>query len=150
MTRMSVLHTILPLDDKCAEWLDSENIAHPNPSADSRFPTPGEIVSTAKLMAGYTMDASADVRSGEWSATITKNNSPDAWAFLRVSNYTSDEQPHEICFPKGSPEVIFSIVERLTHCCGPLVVVDDSAAKPVVVCPNDSVVELLRMYSSNN
>lgn len=144
---MGVLHTVLLLDTSCAEWLDREGVSHPATEATSRFPTPSEIIKVLRQLVGYTFSVTADSSSGEWFAQITaSNSSTGAWAFLRVSDYCSDDKPHEFYFPKGWPEVIFTVVERLTHYCGPLVVVDDSSVRPIVVRPHDSVQELLRNY----
>jgi hypothetical protein len=146
---MGVLYSVLPLDQRCAEWLDQEGVSHPGPAADTRFPTPKEIQSALQQMADYTVDLSADSAPGEWLATITDAKSTTgAWASLRVRHYSSDDEPHEFYFPKGWPEVIFTVVERLTHDCGPLVVVDDSFVKPIIVRSNDSVQELLRNYDT--
>lgn len=130
---MGVLYSVLPLNASCAEWLDNEGVANSTPTLASRFPTPREITKVLRQLSDYTFELSADVSSGEWSATISAASSK-AWAVLRVTNYSSDDEPHEIYFAKGWPEVIFIVVERLTQYCGPLVVVDDSTVTPVVVC----------------
>ena len=144
---MGVLHSVLPLDKSCAEWLDQECVPHPDPTADYRYPTPKEITSALQQIGDYLVDLNADSSSGEWMATITEAKSTTgAWASLRVSDYSSDEEPHEFYFPKGCPEVIFTVVERIAHYCGPLVVVDDSSVRPIIVSPNDSIQKLLRDY----
>jgi len=146
---MGVLHSVLPLDASCVEWLDSEGVAHPPPTTTSRYPTPREIAAELQQLGDYAFDLSADLSSGEWLATIVSANSQtEAWASLRVKNYSDDDRPHEFYFPKGWPEVIFTVVERLTQHCGPLVVVDDSAVRPVIVCPNDPLQELLQHYNA--
>jgi hypothetical protein len=143
---MGVLHTVLPLNASCAEWLDQEGVTHPAPVATFRLPTPSEITSVLRHLQGYSFEISADSSSGEWSAHIAANPPSEAWAFLRISDFSSDHQPHEIYFPKGWPEVIFVVVERLSHHCGPLIVVDDSTVRPIVVRPDDSLEDLVRRY----
>lgn len=146
---MGVLHSVLLLNASCVEWLDGEGVPHPDPAQDSRFPTPREITAVLRQFGSYSLDLGADLASGEWSATVVEQNSSRGmWASLRITDYSSDDEPHEFYFPKGWPEVILTIVERLTHGCGPLVVVDDSAVRPIVVCPNDSIQELLRKYEA--
>ena len=148
---MGVLHSVLPLNESCIEWLDQEGVPHPAPTAGTRFPTPNEIKSALHQIGDYVVDLAADPSTGEWLATITEAKSTTgAWADLRVSNYSSDDEPHEFYFPKGWPEIIFTVVEHLTRYCGPLVVVDDSSVIPIIVHPNDSVQELLRLYQTNN
>lgn len=149
-TPMGVLHSVLPLNSDCTEWLDREGIVYPAPGATSRFPTPREITSVLQQLHNYTFALSADSSSGEWWATITAaNSSNQAWASLRITNYSSDDEPHEFYFPKGWPEVIFTIVERLARHCGPLVVVDDSAVSPIVMCPNDPLQDLLQNHKAS-
>lgn len=140
---MGVLRTILPMDSACLEWLDQEGVSHPPPAV-ARFPTPREITDTLSQLSGYAADISSNVATGEWLAHISSiEPSNPAWASLRVSHYRSDDEPHELYFPKGWSEVVFTIVERLSHHCGPLVVADDSGGLPVVVCPNDSIPDLI-------
>jgi hypothetical protein len=122
---MGVLRTVIPLDARCAEWLDSEGIAHPDSSPTDRRPTPRA--------------------SGEWHATIEACDPADpSWTVLRISDYHDEDSPHDLCFHKGFPEVVLLVVERLARFCGPLVVVNDSGSPPVVVRGGDSIPELLR------
>ena len=145
---MSNLRTVLPIDATCIEWLDGEGIAHPQPVAAPRLPTPHEITEVLHQLSGYTASISADLTTGEWSAQVSAIGSPaSAWAFLRIPQYRSDDQPHEFYFPKGWSEVVFAIVERLSHQCGPLVVADDSGSLPIVVSPGDSIADLLHRES---
>src|SRR4051812_45818439 len=104
---MSILRTVLLMDETCIEWLDREGVSHPEPIAVPRFPTPREITDALQQLSSYTANVSADLATGEWSAQISSvEPSNPAWAFLRVSHYRSDDQPHELYFPKGWPEVV--------------------------------------------
>ena len=142
---MSVLRTVLSMDATCIEWLDREGVPHPEPPPIPRLPTPREVTEVLQQLPGYTASVSASLTSGKWSAEISATDfSNPAWAVLRVCDYHSDNQPHELYFPDGWREVIFSVVERLSHYCGPLVVVDDSGGPLIVVRPNDSIEDLLR------
>ena len=144
---MSVLRTVFPIDATCAAWLDSESVSHPASTETTRFPTPRQITEVLHQLAGFTVSITADSATGEWSARIDAADPANpSWALLRVSDYRSDDQPHEFYFPNGWPEVIFTVVERLTHHCGPLVVVEDTGDKPTVVRSNDSIQALLREH----
>lgn len=143
---MGLLYSVVTLDAECAEWLDDEGVSHPQPVPDPRFPTPREVAVALQELSGYSVELDADQSSGEWLAHIASLSSPEMWASLRVRDYGSDDVPHKIYFPKGWPEVVFAVVRCLTSCCGPLVVVDDSSMRPVVVCATDSVEDLLLRY----
>ena len=146
---MGVLRTVIPLDARCAEWLDSEGIAHPDGSLTDRRPTPREVAEALRDLPGFKAAITADTDSGEWHATIEACNPADpSWTFLRISNYRDEDSPHDLCFHKGFPEVVLLVVERLARFCGPLVVVNDSGSPPVVVRGGDSIPELLRQNES--
>ena len=144
---MGVLHAVLPLDATCLEWLHRDGISHPALAVASRLPTPREVADTLQQLEAYSVEITADSASGEWYAFIqSADSTTPAWASLRISHYHSDDEPHEFYFPKGFPEVIFTVVERLAHVCGPLVVLDDSSCRPIVVSPGDSIHALLQQY----
>ena len=142
---MGVLRIVIPLDARCAEWLDSEGISHPETSSSNRRPTPREVSGVLRDLPGYNATITTDSDSGEWHATIQACDPADpSWTVLRISDYRDDDSPHDLCFHKGYPEVVLLVVERLTRFCGPLVVVNDTGSSPVVIRPGDSIPNVLR------
>ena len=142
---MGILRSVLPLDARCAEWLDSEGISHPDSSAADRRPTPREVTELLRDLPGFRTTITANKQSGEWHAMIESSDPTDpSWTVVRISDYRDDDAPHDLCFHKGFPRVVLLVVERLTRLCGPLVVVNDSGSLPVVVRPGDSIEDLLR------
>jgi hypothetical protein len=128
---MGTLYTVIPLDKKCADWLDAEGVLHPPVSDLSRYPTPREISAVLSQLSGYTVTIHSDPQTREWTAQI--EGPGDSWAQIRVREFSSDETPHEFFFSKGWPEIVFTVTEQLTQYCGALVIVDDSSSRPVIV-----------------
>jgi hypothetical protein len=141
---MGTHYTVVPLDQKCAEWLDAERVPHPPVNDSSRYPTPREISEVLSQLPDFTVTIHSDAQAREWSAQIDAPG--DSWAQIRVREFSSDETPHEFYFSKGWPEVVFIVTERLAQCCGTFVVVDDSGSRPVVVSPGADTRDLLRHY----
>jgi len=128
---MGTLYTIVPLDQQCADWLDTEGVSHPPVSDTARYPTPREISEELHRLADCSVSIVCDAQTHEWSAQI--DTAAGAWAQIRIRNFTSDDLPQEFYFTNGNPEVAFLVTERLAGRCGTLVVVDDSGSQPVVV-----------------
>ncbi len=141
---MGTLYTVIPLDQKCAEWLDGEGVPHPPVIDSPRYPTPREISEVLSRLPSYTVTIHSDAQTRDWSAQIDAQG--DSWAQIRVREFSSNDTPHEFYFCKGWPEVVLTITERLAQCCGTLVVVDDSSCQPVVVAPGADTRDLLRHY----
>src|SRR5207253_1573948 len=112
-------------------WLRENN--HPLPSllSESRLPTLGELKAVVEHLDGYTarvrlskVTNSIDLevidhrgyRAG-WSTTIWAKKLNDE------NRPPEDEDVVEFTFHKGSPELAVVIVEKLTHVCGPLVLI---------------------------
>lgn len=138
---MGTLYTVVPLDQKCAEWLDTEGVPHAPVTFPARYPTPREISEALHRLPGYRVAIHSDAHTREWSAQIESDG--DMWARLRVQDFSSEDSPHEFYFSKGWPEVVFTVTERLARICGTLVVVDDSSCRPVVVSPGADTKDLL-------
>ena len=141
---MGTLYTVILLDQKCAEWLDTESVPHPVVTNLTRYPTPREILEVLHGIPDAKVIIHSDVQSHEWSAQIDMND--NSWAQMRVRDFSSEDTPHEFYFSKGWPEVVFVVTERLARLCGTLVVVDDSSCRPVVVSAGADTNELLRQY----
>jgi hypothetical protein len=138
---MGTIYSVFPLDRKCAEWLDTQGVAHPPVTATSRYPTPREI---AEALRGYKFIVHSDSESREWSAQI--DGEGDAWAQIHVRDFCSEATPHEFYFSGGCPEIVFTVTERLAVHCGTLVVLEESGCRPFVVSPGTDVEDLLRRY----
>jgi len=126
------------------EWLDELGARLPAFSAAARNPSPREITQILRELRDYTADISADLSTGEWCADICAAETQNpAWTALRIQDYRAEDEPHRFYFSKGWLEVIFPIVERLTHLCGPLLVYADSGGQ-AIVNPGDSWEDFMR------
>ena len=143
---MGTLYTVLPLDQKCCEWLDTEGVSHPAPSDTPRYPTPREIAEVLRHLPDSTVSIHSDAPTQEWTAQV--DVAGGAWTQIRVRGFASDDVPHEFYFSKGWPEMVFTITERLARRCGTFVIVDDSSVRPVVVAAGSDPKDLIRHYDA--
>ena len=130
---MGTIYTVIPLDQKCVEWLDAEGVSCPPLSNPSRYPTPREIVDAIGELQNYEFSVHSDSQTKEW--TVQVNTAGDAWAQIRVRNFQSEDIPHEFYFTKGWQEVVLAVTRRLARRCGAFVLVDDGGNPPTVVLP---------------
>jgi hypothetical protein len=147
VSTMSVLYSILPLDEQVVAWMGEHEVTPPAGWSPGRYPTPAEVRQTLETLEGYRVDYRVTPRS--WSAVIedTAGNSDGRWATIDSIGYAgSDDNPLHIYFSRGWREVIVRITERLTSVCGPLIIVPDSVAYPHLVTPGADPGEVLRLW----
>jgi len=79
-----------------------------------------------------------------WQAMITSVDDPESgwWTLLNITSRGEPDEPQEIWFEKGYPELIVEIVSRLTTQCGTLVVIPDTGCSPLIISPGDDSSEL--------
>jgi hypothetical protein len=135
---MGVLYSCIPITDtpEILAWLQEQRVTLPSPSIFGRDPTPQEIRTALDSIENYTADYA--VSRTFWQANVSYTAEPEQgpWTCINVLNYQDDEsQPYHIYFEKGWPELILTIMERLSRLCGPLMCVPDTGATPIVVTP---------------
>lgn len=150
---MGVLYNVFPLSPDIVEWLDANQIAHPQAIGETRNPTPGELRKVLQSLTGIHIeydvrleyDLSANI--GTYGAFITTDDTGETpWTQVNVSDYAGEHQPHHIWFDKGWPSLILRILIKLTALTGPLLLVPDTRERPVVVTSTDTVVDLLQQW----
>ena len=132
---MGVLYIVIPLTDECSEWLRSENVPHPAPAPENRYPTPAEMAEALAKLSGYRAAVFKSLERGSWYADVT-------WAADRMAapgsmvclhGYRSEHEPEQFYIDKGPIELALRIAAILAARCGPLVVTADCDCIPVVV-----------------
>jgi hypothetical protein len=138
---MGVSYLSFLLNEEIANWLLENNVAIPSMLPDIRFPTLRELMSVAEQLDGYTVtmalsnaantvDIEVVDRRGYhagWSTTVWASKLDDK------SRPPEDGDTVQFNFHKGSPELAVVIAEKLTRFCGPLVLVQDLDASPLLV-----------------
>ncbi len=133
---MGVSYLVLAIDGQVADWLRGFDVKVP--SGSSRLPSPNEIRAELARLNDWHVEFREN-GAGGWDAEIVdavlgyQGRSTIIW----VTNIQDPDTPHRFSFHKGDPELAALIVERLTHTCGPLVLVRDHDAQPVLVVPGD-------------
>ncbi len=135
---MGVLYSCIPITNtpEILAWLQEQRVSLPSESIFSRDPTPQEIRAALETIENYTTDYA--VSRTFWQANVSYTADPEhgPWTCINVLNYHDDEaQSYHIYFEKGSPELILTIMERLSRLCGPLLCAPDSGDMPIVVVP---------------
>jgi hypothetical protein len=130
---MGVLYTVLPLSKDARDWLDELEI--PYPQKPSRWPTGSEIKQVLGGMTDCEIEVTGHGIGRFWQATIVRRRGTDEaqWSCLTISKYAGDEQPQELWFEKGSPELNEAILQRLVAICGPMVLAPDTGEDPKVI-----------------
>jgi hypothetical protein len=153
---MGVLYVSFTLNEETADWLRKNGLSAPSPLPDSRLPTLGELKAVVEQLGGYksrvglskgtrTIDIEVVDQRGYgagWSTTIWASKWNDR------TRPPEDGDSVQFTFHKGSPELAVLIVERLTHVCGPLVLIPDHNCRPLLVTegldPRQAVEEWLK------
>ena len=129
-------------------WLSEFGIAYASLEKTGRYPTPAEIVQIlagadlieANYPSGKTEGFSGVLITDEYLTGTTST-------VLNVVEFSGNShRPHRIWFEKGSPWLILYLTEKLTHVCGPLIVVPDDSEIPVLVRPGDDETELMEAW----
>jgi hypothetical protein len=135
---MGVLYIVMPPTQEVADWLHESGIALSVVSP-SRSPNIFEIRETLDSLEGFLVEYSDNGIGHSWQAMITSIGDPESggWTLMNISSLGEPEQPQEIWFEKGHPELIVEIVSRLSARCGTLVVIPDTGCPPLVISPGD-------------
>jgi hypothetical protein len=135
---VGILYAVTPLlpDDEFITWLRKFGNELPEAST-SRYPTVREIRDTLAQLDGYSFEASTGGMN--WEAVIFESGRQDdrwagEWADLIVTEYHGDDNiPLSCYFSKGPARLPVLIVQQLTPLCGPLVIMLDSCAIPLLI-----------------
>lgn len=118
-------------DPAALAWLAQGDAPLPGEVPPGRYPAPSEIREALESIPGLRVEYR--VSRSVWQASLT-SRSDVSWAVLQVVDYCGDEdRPHRFCFTGGWDEVIQLAASRLAAVCGPLVLLHDSGAHPMVV-----------------
>ena len=138
---MGVSYLSFLLNEEIANWLLENNVAIPSTLPESRFPTLLELMSVVEQLDGYTVTMTlsnatntAEYRSGRPAGLL-------CWVVNYDLGLQTGRQPRppevgdtvQFNFHKGSPELAVVIAEKLTRYCGPLVLIRDLDASPLLV-----------------
>jgi hypothetical protein len=133
---MGVIYSIIPINDECREWLRSEEIQNV-PLDDGRAPTPLEIRRSIESLGGVEAAWSPGSENFGPSAELI---GPGEWrTTLRLKNYTGENEPCQLYFSKGWPELVVLVVQAISEITGPFVIYPDTADDIEVVAPRGTV-----------
>jgi hypothetical protein len=137
---MAVIYFPIPVAHEAAQQLLARaGLASPPVPVDSRFPTVAELRGVLADLPGYDADIrTALAPDSSLEAEVCWTAAPDAgpWTVVRMqASVGGVHTPKEFFFSGGWPEAVVAILERLSHTCGPFVLVDDSTVEPLLVTP---------------
>jgi hypothetical protein len=131
---MGVSYVVIAIDGQVADWLRGFDID--TPSGPSRLPSPNEIRTELARLDDWRVRWREN-QAGGWDAEVVdavhgyQGRSTTIW----ITDIKDPDAPHDFSFHKGDAELAALIVERLTHTCGPLVLIRDHDAQPALVVP---------------
>jgi hypothetical protein len=147
---MGVLSIVFPLShqqEELVSWLHSLHLACP--PGEGRYPTLEELRLVLDHLDGYTTRYSAGL--SHWYAEVFPTDqvtSSDSASIVVNDYHNNDADPHEFCFERGSPHVMLLILQRLARLCGPLILLADTGALPVVVTADLNLDQTLQEWDS--
>lgn len=148
---MGILYAVTPLvaDDEFITWLRKFGNELPE-AATSRYPTVREIRDTLARLDSYDFETSTGGMN--WEAVVFERGRQDdrwaaEWADLIVTDYHGDDTiPLSFYFSKGPARLPVLIVQQLTPSCGPLVIMRDSDAIPLLITPDTDIGRAIRAW----
>jgi len=148
---MGILYAVTPLlaDEELIEWLRKFGNERPDAST-SRYPTVREIRDTLAQLDGYGFETSTGGMN--WEAVVFERGRQDdrwagEWADLIVTDYHGDDTiPRSFYFSKGPARLPVLIVQHLAASCGPLVIMRDSDAIPLLITPDSDIDRALQVW----
>lgn len=128
----------MPPTQEVADWLHESGIAV-SVDTSSRDPNISEIRETLDSLEGFSVEYTDNGIGSPWQAMITSIDDADSggWTLMNISSCAEPEQPQEIWFEKGHPELIVEILSRLSLRCGTFVAIPDTGCRPLVISPGD-------------
>lgn len=119
------------------DQLNHHAIEWANISGMGRNPKPYEVREVLDDLSEYAISYS--VTENNWQADIrAKKGIPllHANSLLNAVDYKGDESmPHLFCLEKGDLRLNLSIAEHLSRICGPIFLIPDTGAQPILVTP---------------
>lgn len=124
----------MPLSDEIKQWLQREQVPVPEIHVQSRWPTSSELRGALDSLQGYRVTYRSNTEQG-WDAEVVdaQRGYDGMSATIWVKNLPDGDTPTDFTFHKPSIELALMILERLSHSCGPFVLLQASSMKPVVV-----------------
>ncbi len=139
---MGAFYLLFTLNDEIAGWLVEIGLPYPTPLPESRFPTLGELKAVVKQLDGCRTTVTSSSMNTVDFEVVDQRGYDAGWSTTIWGRTLSDEarKPHdddrvEFSFHKGNPELAVIIIEKLTHVCGPLLLVSDADCRPLLVVP---------------
>jgi hypothetical protein len=117
------------LDDGSRAWLAEEGALLPD--AIGRWPSSRELRAALDSLDNCTVEYRIDP-SGDWDADV-RSAAGDYDAVIWATGGASPDDPCEFTFHKPNEVFALCILERLSHICGPLVIIEASGMRAVVV-----------------
>jgi hypothetical protein len=143
---MGTLYVVVPSDPELRAWLRESDLPVPD-DADGRLPTNDEIRAALSTLRDYTIEFRDEER--EHVAEISFSGDPQAgpWAsfsFPKSRDLTPEEE--SLTFRRGSSEVMIPVLLELSRSSGPLALIPDSGADPLLVWSGANVAELIETF----
>jgi hypothetical protein len=131
---VGVLYSVFPLDAKSRTGLARYGVKDV-PVEDGRNPTPADVREALAELSEFRADDEVATASESWCVTVELAGAPEEgpWTHLRASPYVAENEPVELSFEKGWPDLVVRIMARLAERCGTLVLVPDTGEAPLVV-----------------
>jgi hypothetical protein len=131
------------------EQLDRHAMQWPEISGAGRNLKPSEVRAVLDILSDYSISYS--VSEDNWQAEI---HAAQGIRFLRPNallnavDYAGDEATACLfCLEKGDPRLNLLIAERLSRICGPLFLIPDTGAHPLLVTPGSDPAQLMRNWT---
>ena len=137
---MGVMYSVFPLQPELCEWLDEQGVAYPD--VPSRNPRLQELKAVIAARPQWRAEISDEVMGKSWNALLTgtRQAGHEPWCVLQIIALQPSE--NEFYFENGDPLMILEFLCELCTATGPLVLITDTGAPPLVVHPGGSSQEL--------
>lgn len=141
---MGEIYAIASLDDEVIDYLRSLSVTVLQQP--SREPSFSEIENVLSCLDGYSVESKPYAAGASWDADIVSLSDPSIWTQLVIHKLTGINEPQSLSFHKGSPELVASLVSKLSQTCGALVIFSGSGGIPLVVTAEDNLMSLLSRW----
>jgi hypothetical protein len=126
------------------EWLTSEGVDVPDCA--SRLPRKAEVREVLAGLQNLSVRYTENGDGERWDAMVDDDDKRQLWTLLHAEPESGNEDATRIDFEKGSPWLVIAILRALSASTGPLVLLDDSGSKPLVVRSDTPLIEVVRSY----
>jgi hypothetical protein len=143
---MGVIYVVVPLTADVHEQLREVNVSFP--SEQGRHPTLNEIREAVRRLPDISAKEHGPLPSGEWQVAVDQavEKNQHAGTLICAYDVTDPNTPCQLCFEKGSPQLIVAILHELSAATGPLVAFPDTEEAPAVVWRGQSCEDILRTW----